>query len=255
MPDAFEGLAEIYDRARPRYPRSLIEKSIAILDEGNPWSIVDAGAGTGIALETLLPLIPQQSRVCACDLSADMIALGKQKFPGVTWKLSAAESFLEQCRNLNLVTAAQSYQWMDRPRFLVAVGRALRSDGMLLIIQNNRVHDCPGFESAYEDLLEECSPGYSRWYRHYDVSMELKAYFSHVDESAVNWSHAMSVDEFIIMSQSSTQAQRAMRKIGPVFIERVRALAEENAIAGTVEVRYRAEAFTGREYHHDSKSG
>ena len=156
----FDGLAQNYDLHRPRYPATLIAAIADAVKPDDAPLVIDAGAGTGIALEALLPRIPEQTRILAVDLSPDMVDIGRKKFPEVEWTLGPAEPFLEAfCDAANLVIAAQAYQWMDRPRFLIAARSALRQGGALAIIQNNRDFSASPFLHAYEGLLEHHSPG------------------------------------------------------------------------------------------------
>ncbi|MER5640092.1 class I SAM-dependent methyltransferase [Kitasatospora sp. NPDC002227] len=241
----FDGLADSYDRTRPRYPAALFSAALALLPTGRPLTVADAGAGTGIALETLLPLLPAGSTVHAVDISADMIRLGREKFPRVHWAQGTAEEHLGRLTGLDLVLAAQAYQWLDRPAYLRAAAAALRPGGFCLIVQNNRDHGRGGFAAAYEDLLEACSPGYTRTYRSIDVAGELATVFGQVARHECRWEQALTVEGLVTMSSSSTQAQRAVTAVGPAFLDQVRELAERHAVDGLVRLPYLSEAFHG----------
>jgi SAM-dependent methyltransferase len=189
--------------------------------------IVDVRTGTGIVLEGLLPLLTDPS-VHAFDLSADMVALGEDKFPAVTWAAGRVEELLGSVQDLDLVVAGQAYQWFDRPAFLTSARAALRSGGRLAVVQNSRRHADSVFLSAYEDLLELRAPvtaaptGIS-------IVEELAGGFAvpldAVEVSDWDWVRPMPVGDFVGMSMSSTQAQRAVADVGPTFANEVRALA------------------------------
>src|SRR5690349_9262565 len=53
-----DGLADSYERTRPRYPVELFAHAVSLLPARARPVVLDAGAGTGIALEALLPLLP-----------------------------------------------------------------------------------------------------------------------------------------------------------------------------------------------------
>jgi SAM-dependent methyltransferase len=244
--EKFDGPADSYERTRPRYPVELFAHAVELLPTGGPPAVVDAGAGTGIALEALLPLLPEGARVHAVDVSGDMIAVGRAKFPGVTWEKGSAEEYLGGFADLDLVLAAQSYQWMDRPAFLAAAARALRPGGVCLVIQNNRDYRTGGLAGDYEHLLEELSPFYTRSYRTIDVPGELAAHFDDVERREQAWRQPLTVSEFVTMSSSSTQAQRAITAVGAVFLQQVRELARRHERDGKVQLPYITEAFYGR---------
>ncbi|AZM53085.1 SAM-dependent methyltransferase [Streptomyces sp. WAC 01529] len=242
---SFDGLADNYDRTRPRYPSALFQHLVGLLPEAGPPTVVDAGAGTGIALEGVLPHLPADAAVHAVDVSADMIRLGRKKFPEVEWHEGTAEQYLSSCApgSVHVLVAAQSYQWMDRAAYLREAARCLAPGGVCMVIQNNRDHAAGGFAAEYEDLLEELSPGYSRFYRSFDIADELGAAFSHTERRAAEWHQSLTVEEFVTMSSSSTQAQRAVAAVGPVFYARVRDLCARHAKGGSVEIPYLSEAF------------
>jgi biotin carboxylase/trans-aconitate methyltransferase len=245
----FDDLAGDYDRFRPRYPRTLLEGVAARVPRRPGLHVVDAGAGTGIALEGLRPLLAPDARCEAVDVSADMVAVGRAKLPEVEWAVGEAEPFLEARDGVDLVVAAQAYQWMDRPRFLAAARACLRPGGVLAILQNNRDHRASPFLHAYEDLLEDLSPGYSRRYRDFDVEAELLEAFpapgAVVEAHRTRWEQVMPAEAFLGMSRSSTQAQRALAAHGERFLRRLAALVDDHADAdGRVVVPYRSEGFT-----------
>lgn len=241
----FDGLANDYDQARLRYPKSIFEPIIALLPADRPLKVVDAGAGTAIELETFLPLLPVDSEIHCVDISGDMIQSGKAKFPQATWHQGTAEEFLEQQGDLDLVIAAQAYQWMDRPRYLEAACQALRPEGICVVAQNNRDFRAGGFAQAYEDLLEKYSPGYSRYYREFGVADELKGKFVKVNTVSQTWERRFSIEEFVTMSVSSTKVQRAIAEIGDRYLELLRELCNKYAQNDKLSVEYISEAIYG----------
>lgn len=240
----FDGLASDYDRYRPRYPSELAE--VVFTNRTEAVRVADVGAGSGIALEWALPALVDPE-VLAVEPSTDMIESGRLKFPDVTWLQGRGEDILPTLSALDVVMAAQAYQWFDRPAFLRAARTALRPGGRVAIIQNNRNHTSSEFLDAYESLLEENSPGYTRGYRDIDIAAELATGFdtdpAHVTVSVSDWDRTMSVDDFVGMSASSTQAQRAVSAKGERFLDDVRSLAGNFAEDETLQVPYRTELF------------
>ncbi|WP_159803283.1 class I SAM-dependent methyltransferase [Arthrobacter zhaoguopingii] len=246
MPDGakFDGLADDYDRYRPRYPSDLLDTALGMTRHN--LRVVDAGAGTGISLEWVLPALVGPE-VYAIDISRDMVEAGKRKFPGLNWMVGRIEDVLSTVTDVDLIIAGQAYQWFDRPAFLQAARKVLRAGGRVIVVQNNRDHSRSPFLSAYEGLLEERSPGYSRRYRDIDVAQELADGFDvgldAVIRAESRWNQAMTVDSFVGMASSSTQAQRAVAAVGPVFLKEVHALVESYAVDGVVVFPYHTELF------------
>ncbi len=242
----FDNLADEYDRYRPRYPERLAE--VAVGPKRSDVKLVDAGVGTGISLEWVLPLL-HDPQVHAIDISTGMVNAGKQKFPHVTWHVGRIEEILPSLGEIDLIVAGQAYQWFDRPSFLAAAAAALRPGGRLAVVQNNRDHANSAFLSAYEDLLEAKSPGYTRKYRQLDIAGEiaegLGVGLAEVIVATEDWIREMPVADFVGMSASSTQVQRAIKAVGPAFLDDVRRLAKEHASNGNVPIAYHTELFVG----------
>ncbi|OIQ71103.1 trans-aconitate 2-methyltransferase [mine drainage metagenome] len=211
-------------------------------DTTNPY-IIDTGAGTGIALEGLLPLLPIGARIDAVDISEDMVELGRVKYPSVSWHVGSAESFLEQATGAHLVVAAQAYQWMDRPRYLRAAKACLAPFGVLAILQNNRDFASSPFLDAYESLLEEMSPNYSRHYRFFDIAEELREVFAEVHTERAPWTRRMVGTDFLKMARSSTQVQRAVEAHGISFTQRLEELIQAHQSNQEVLIPYMSELF------------
>jgi SAM-dependent methyltransferase len=233
---AFDGLAEAYDKHRPRYPEELFIRLVDAIPSRTPV-VVDAGAGTGIGLEGLRKVLPTAASIHAIDVSADMVAVGRRNLPDVDWRVGKVEEELKDLQDVDVVMAAQAYQWMDRPLFLRRAADALVERGVCAILENNRDHRV-GLAAAYEDLLERRSPGYSRDYRAFDISAELADVFAPVSSDEIGWSRPMTAEEFLEMSRSSTQAQRAIAATGGAFLEEVLDLCQRHTEDEVVQVAY-----------------
>ena len=89
--------------------------------------------------------------------------------------------------------------------------RVLSASGVLFLIENNRDWKRSAFLVAYEDLLEELSPNYSRHYRGFDGAGEAKqARFGQVSTQRYPWMRKISPNGFEQMARSSTRYQAAL---------------------------------------------
>lgn len=176
-----------------------------------------------------------------------MVDAGRSKLPHASWHLGQVEDILPAIGKVHLIIAGQAYQWFDRPAFLAAAKCALSGSGHLAVIQNNRDHANSAMLSAYEDLLEQKSPGYSRRYRVIDIQREIAEGLGldpdDVGVFTAEWTQTMPVDDFVGMSSSSTQVQRAMQAAGDCVLNDVRELASRYGRDGQVQVPYRTELF------------
>ncbi|WP_406603948.1 class I SAM-dependent methyltransferase [Bartonella gliris] len=245
--EKFDGLADDYDLYRPRYPLTLFETMLLPFKDKKHLSIVDVGAGTGIALEGIVKLLGNKHQYHAIDISTDMIKQGQRKFPTVQWYQGRAESLLPQIGEVDFVIAAQAFQWMNRPKLLCAVSNQLRANGVMAVIQNNRDFKHSEFLAAYETLLEKMSPNYSRYYRNFDFLQEMSNGFGVNPEKVAfhthNWTMTIPSEAFIGMSRSSTQAQRAIASHGEEYLRQLIALIKQYEVQGSLEILYRSELY------------
>ncbi|PIT70429.1 class I SAM-dependent methyltransferase [Bartonella tribocorum] len=245
--EKFDGLADDYDRYRPRYPLTLFKTMLLPFKDKKHLSIVDVGAGTGIALEGIVKFLGNEHHYHAIDVSTDMIKKGQRNFPFVQWYHGKAESLLLQIGKVDLVVAAQAFQWMDRPLLLSAVSSQLRPGGVMAVIQNNRDFQNSQFLAAYESLLEEMSPNYSRYYRHFDFLQEMRDGLAVNPEKVAlhthNWTMTIPSEAFIGMSRSSTQAQRAIANHGEKYLQQLVALIKQYEVRGNLELLYQSELY------------
>ncbi|WP_409361435.1 class I SAM-dependent methyltransferase [Bartonella heixiaziensis] len=245
--EKFDGLADDYDRYRPRYPFTLFKTMLLPLKDKKHLSIADVGAGTGIALEGIVKLLGNKHQYHAIDISTDMIKQGQRKFPTVQWYQGQAEILLPQIGEVDLVVVAQAFQWMDRPQLLCAVSSQLKVNGVMAVIQNNRDFKHSEFLAAYETLLEKMSPNYSRYYRNFDFLQEMSDGFrvnpKKIALQTHNWTMTIPSEAFIGMSRSSTQVQRAIACHGEEYLQQLVALVKQYEVQGNLEILYRSELY------------
>ncbi len=136
---------------------------------------------------------------------------------------------------------------MDRPLLLDIVSNQLRTSGVMAVIQNNRDFKHSEFLAAYETLLEEMSPNYSRYYRHFDFLQEMHDGFGVNPEKITfhthNWTMTIPSEAFIGMSRSSTQAQRAIARHGEKYLRQLTTLIKQYEVQGNLEILYRSELY------------
>ncbi len=133
-PSLYAGSAEYYAVGRVAYPPQLAVQLVAALRLDGSGSLLDVGCGPGSL--TLL-LAPHVAEAIGVDADADMLAEAsrlaiQQQVTNVTWRHLRGEDLPADLPRPRLVTFAQSFHWMDRPRVAAAVRRMLARDGALV---------------------------------------------------------------------------------------------------------------------------
>ncbi len=132
-PSLYAGSAVHYSAGRVSYPAEVVEVLVAALRLDGSGRLLDVGCGPGSL--TLL-LAPHFEQAIGVDADADMLGeaarLAEEKrVTNVVWRHLRAEDLPADLPPGQLVTFAQSFHWMDRPkvasqaRGLLAPGGAL----------------------------------------------------------------------------------------------------------------------------------
>lgn len=125
MAESFGIDAGSYDEARPSYPADLIER---IVGGRSGLEVLDVGCGTGIAARQFQGA---GCTVLGIDPDARMAAYARRR--GLRVEVSTFEAWEPAGRLFDVVTAAQSWHWVD-PRFGAAkAAGVLRPGGRLAI--------------------------------------------------------------------------------------------------------------------------
>ncbi len=125
--DHFSTGSPDYAAFRPSYPPALFAW-LAGLCEGREraW---DCATGNG---QAALELSRHFKQVIATDASAQQIEAAKS-FPGVEYRVAAAETSGMENDSVDLITVAQAVHWFDLERFYAEASRVLRPGGVIAV--------------------------------------------------------------------------------------------------------------------------
>jgi SAM-dependent methyltransferase len=131
----YAGRAAYYATGRAAYPPELADALVAEVPLDGTGLLVDVGCGPGSL--TLL-LAPHFTEVLGVDADADMLAAAarlaaQQGVRNVAWRHLRGEDLSpDEIGSARMVTFAQSFHWMDRPRVASVARRILGADGVLV---------------------------------------------------------------------------------------------------------------------------
>jgi len=147
MAEGFGAEAERYDRARPRYPRPLIDQVAALGRD-----LLDVGCGTGIAA--------RQFRDAGCavlGVDVDDRMVDRARSSGIRAEVSAFEEWDPAGRRFDVVTAAQTWHWIDPDRGAAKARQVLRPGGSLALFWNVTLPG-PEVRSAFSAVHRRVMP-------------------------------------------------------------------------------------------------
>jgi SAM-dependent methyltransferase len=159
--ESFDEVAELYDRARPRYPAALIGDLVTMTALGPGSRVLEIGCGTG---QLTVPLAERGAEVVALELGPRLAEIARRKtarFERVEVVVADFEDWPLPAEPFDLVVAATSFHWLD-PRTRVArCAAACGPTGALAIIDTRWGW---GSMDRFSVESEQC---YARWDPHH----------------------------------------------------------------------------------------
>jgi SAM-dependent methyltransferase len=119
---------ERYDRARPRYPHTLVEQ---IVGASPGPDVLDLGCGTGIAARQFLAA---GCKVLGVEPDERMAEFARDS--GVEVEVATFEAWDAAGREFDAVVAGQAWHWVDPIAGAAEAARALRPGGLLAVFWN-----------------------------------------------------------------------------------------------------------------------
>ena len=150
----FDEDAQLYNRARPTYPRRLVADlaDIAGIEPGG--RVLEIGTGTGQATHALVALCAD---VVAVELGAALAGVLRRTLPTVDVIVADFDTWPVPDGAFDAVVAFTSWHWLDPALRAARVATALRPGGALATVTT--FHVAAGTESFF-DAAQRC---YERW--------------------------------------------------------------------------------------------
>ena len=130
----FDQDAEVYDRARPRYPEQLFDDLVAIAGLQEESDVLEVGCGTG---QATLAMARRGFRMVCVELGENLAAIARrnlQQHPKVRIITAPFEDWDAGSERFDLVFAAQAWHWLDPEVRYQKAAEVLRPGGSLAII-------------------------------------------------------------------------------------------------------------------------
>ena len=205
--ESFDAIAERYHRARPSYPRELIEDLLAASPSEGRSTILEVGCGTGIA--TLL-FADRGHYVRCVEPGERMAAVARTACAGLDVEVDIArfEQWEPGDHRFDLVCAAQSFHWIDPAVGFAKAADLLVPNGVLGLFWNrhDEQSDSYGiFDDVYRAEVPELVDGYGhdrgqeQWTRRIVGRIAASGRFRTPEVRAYAWERDYTAAEFTDM--------------------------------------------------------
>ncbi|MET8413850.1 class I SAM-dependent methyltransferase [Streptomyces sp. NPDC005195] len=155
--DTFDEAAELYDRARPRYPTALVDELAGRVGLGPGVRVLEIGPGTG---QLTVPLARLGCDVTAVELGPALAAVARRNLRGfhrARVEVAEFERWPLPRDPFDVVVCATAFHWIDPAVRVVKAARALGPDGVLALVTT---HHVAGGSTDFFARVQSC---YERW--------------------------------------------------------------------------------------------
>ena len=229
---AFEVVAELYERVRPSYPEKAVDWLVEQLGIDVKSTVLDLGAGTG---KLTRALISRAARVIAVEPGPEMLAQLRYAVPEAEALLAPAEAIPLPDESVDAVLCGQSFHWFRTDEARHEIQRILRDGGGLGMIWNLRAQDDP-LQQQITELLDPFVPSG----RATDAGVEafVRQMFAEVRRRAFPFAEQLDADTVAARIASISFVAAAPEPSRRELDKAVRAL-----VGGSVAFRYLTEAY------------
>jgi len=233
-----------YDRARPRYPRELIEQVVA----GRPGSVLDVGCGTGIAARQF-----QEAGCEVLGVEPDERMAAFAVASGVPVEMAKFEDWDSRGRVFDAIVAGMTWHWVDAERGAAQAARVVRPGGRMALFWNAfqvPAELAEAFAAVYARVLPE-QPMYQHGLRAgrevyapllASTAEVLSGEFEKVEQWRFDWQQLYTRDEWVDLAP--TFGGHALLPKATVEELMARIGAEIDKVGGSFVVEYATVAVT-----------
>lgn len=214
--EQFDKVASLYSRVRPSYPQRVYQEMVNF-NEGNLFSFAaDIGCGPGQSTEGLIPIA---QKVIGIEPGDHLREEASKHYPRISFYKGTGEQTNLSNHEVDLVTIAAAFYWMDREQVLAEVNRILKDKGIFCIYR----YFHPVVEDrAVDQVIQKHLVNYWNQYREdrfvrkddSDQLMEQSGYFSKVKSLKIDHVIPMRVSDFMGFLGSTAYVSLYLESIG-----------------------------------------
>jgi SAM-dependent methyltransferase len=230
---SFGQLAPTYDAVRPSWPAGTLSWLVGERPAGA--RVLDLGAGTGKGTRTLVAM---GMRVTAVDPSEGMLAQLRRHAPQATVLVGDAEAAPVADGSVDAVVVLQAWHWFDPARAAWECARVLAPGGTLGIAWHVRDERVPWVAALSDAAGRREDPAADLRGVH---APELGDAFGPVEAAVFDYVNELTIDGLVDLAASWSYV--ALADDRDRRLAAVRAVGEQAAVDGVVQVPHRTQCF------------
>lgn len=237
---AFELVADLYERARPDYPKEAVAWLAERLNLREGRTVLDLGAGTGKLTRQLLET---GARAIAIEPGDAMRAELVRAVPGAEALRGSAEEIPLPDDSVDAVAVGQAFHWFRHEEALPEIHRVLKEGGGIALIWNARDQEA-SLQRYINELLESVVRPERAVAGHSTRALVESDLFGPVEERRFRFSQELDADALAERIASISFVAAAPAEVRENIDSRLRAAVEE--LGGRVEFPYLTDVYVSR---------
>ncbi|MGB3402209.1 MAG: class I SAM-dependent methyltransferase [Microcoleaceae cyanobacterium] len=162
----YSGSAVAYDRVRPRYPQTIIDRALEAAQLPTDAHILELGCGPGIATVELakrgFSLVCLEPSPAACELALANCS----SYPHVEIIQTTFENWELQPQQFDAVIATTSFHWMSPDIRCLKASLALKQNGSLILLWNTPPQPSDEIHQKLIDVYQIYAPDLAEYQSH-----------------------------------------------------------------------------------------
>ena len=239
--------AEQYDRSRPGYPDALVDYLVGGPSGGAGLHALDVGCGTGIVARQLLG---RGCEVLGVEADERMAAFARQR--GTEVEVARFESWDDRGRSFDLLTAGQSWHWVDPDRGADRAAQVLQPGARIAMFWNiGRPPE--DVRRAFDDAYQRVAPqvdddsvprgrGDSARFESAAEGLRRSGRFSEPETTSYPWTRYYSAAEWLDQVQTHSDHRVLARQTVEDLLEKLGAVME--SFGGGFTMSYKTSLIT-----------
>ncbi|MER3436044.1 MAG: SAM-dependent methyltransferase [Leptolyngbya sp. ERB_1_1] len=169
----YSPVVEAYDRARPRYPKLLIQRVVEVAQLSAGSKILEVGCGSGVATVDFARL---GYAIDAVEPNLEFCRLAEQHcaaYPQVKIIPQTFEEWQVEHGKFQIVLAANAWHWISSDIKYVKASEALQNKGALVLLWNMSLEPSREVHQVLNEVYQQIAPSIAPQYEGKETQEEI----------------------------------------------------------------------------------